>query len=95
MHPTRPIAIRAIQKVILMSHSKDEKKAAYKALGELLDGTDRDELECEGFEFCADCEELITEEGEGCDETVCEDCAKARRDNDQALEDAAYEYDHR
>ena len=95
MNPTIT-AIKSLQRIITWPVcSKDRKRVAYKALDALLEDVPREMLEEEGFEFCADCEELITEEGEGCDETVCEDCAKVRRDNDEALEDAAYEYDHR
>lgn len=91
MHPTRPLAIRAIQKVITMTHSKDEKKAAYKALGELLDGTDRDEMECEGFEFC-ECGELITEEGE---DGLCLSCWKESEADRETREDLEHYYDYR
>lgn len=90
MHPTRPLAIRAIQKVITMTHSPEEKKAAHKALQELLGGTDREEMEAEGFEYCEDCGELITEYPDAeIPDVVCLSCweeAKADRETQEDLE---------
>lgn len=91
-------AIKAIQHCIVSTMTPKERvKVAKKALELLVESVDREMLEEEGFEFCADCQELITEDhdDETVDDCICLGCYQDRQAEQEYWDELAYDYEHR